>query len=563
MILSIFRGINFNPLTWTRGTLRTAIVIVLASLVLGLTITDAKRRGLHHRVMISPGEQIAISIALSDTVYGLNLGYVGYTTVLNEIQKHWNKGDPSLWSDYSLLSKNFGDKQLLNEGILAAASLGPQKTGYFTDGSLLTTIYDDQGEVDFYKIAFKLFGKRIQSAFYLFFLVLGLSSIVFILTFRNNVYALCVLLCTLFGFYQELNLAVFDQISGPTFFGMRHGSTLGLIPMWYFAFLLTFPRKASAKVLAGALFQVAILILAFRIRGSVAWVFIFLFILTAFLALIRSWPKALNGARLWISPIRSWVLWGQTWPILLRDALRWPSMLLIFAILANAGYNQISRHLIYSSDDVIPHHGLWWTGVNALYFDRPQVFGDRVKNTGGTPEGWWHLRDYYDRVRLIPWDGVYETSNNPPSIISPWTSGQLKYRLVDESMKKIYIEAVTKKPLVSAQYYLVEQPKHITQQLLLPFKNAKSTAWLWLTFLAAAITFTLVFLFNDKQSSVSLSKVIILSVGAFLISWLPGLWAFSFGATIPDAILLFVSCIPLVIGLGAYGLYKYLRSVKT
>jgi hypothetical protein len=558
-ILTLFQSFNFNPLRWKIENLRTALVIALAVLVMGLTISDAKQRGLHHRVMVSPSEQTAIAIALSETVYGLNLGYVGYRNVFNTLQAYWNKGDPSLWSDYSILTKNFGDKQLLNEGIQAAATLGPQKAGYFTDGSLITTIYDDQGEVDFYKIAFKLFGMKIQSAFYLFFLLLGMSAIVFILTFRNNVYALCALLCTLLGFYQELNLAVFDQIAGPTFFGMRHSSTLGLIPMWYFSFLLVFPRKLSVKIFAGAVLQTAILILAFRIRGSVAWVFIFLFLLTSFLVLVRSWPKGLKGLGTWMTPIRSWAAWGQTWPILLRDTLCWPIMVLIFALLANATYSQISRHLIYSTDDVIPYHGVWWTGVNALYFDRPQVFEDRVKNTGGTPEGWWHLRDYYDRIRLIPWDGAYEMTNNPPSILSPWTSGQLKYRLVDDTMKKIYVEAFTKKPLVSAEYYLIEQPKHITRQLLLPFKNANGNKWLWMTFLGSILTFSLTLLLNDKKSSSPPDKIILLSLGAFLISWLPGLWAYSQAATIPDAILLFVSSIPLIIGLGAYWIYRYLR----
>ena len=560
-ILTLFRRFNFNPLDWKRDTLRTVVAIVLAVLVIGFTVSDAMRRGLHHRVMVSPGEQIAISIALSDTVYGLNLGYVGYRNVLNTIQAYWNKGDPSQWSDQSVLIKNFGDKQLLNEGIRAAATLGPQKAGYFTDGSLITTIYDDQGEVDFYKIAFKLFGMKIQSAFYLFFLLLGVSAIVFILTFRNNIYALCVLLCTLLGFYQELNLAVFDQISGPTFFGMRHSSTLGIIPMWYFSFLLVFPRKLSLKILAGAVFQTAILILAFRIRGSVAWVFIFLFLLTSLLVLVRSWPKGLNSLQSWMIPIRSWASWGQTWPILLRDTLRWPIMLLIFAILANAAYNQISRHFIYSTDDVIPRHGVWWTGVNALYFDRPQVFGDRVKNTGGTPEGWWHLRDYYDRIRLIPWDGAYEMTNNPPSILSQWTGGGVKYRLVDDTMKNIYIEAFTNKPLVSAEYYLIEQPKHITRQLLLPFKNATGNKWIWLTFLGGILTFSMALLLNDKKSFTPPDKTILLCIGAFLISWLPGLWAYSMAATIPDAILLFASSIPLIGGLGAYWLYRYLCHV--
>lgn len=556
-ILSLFRKFDLYAPVWRRDILRASIAVVLAALVIGLTISDATRRGLHHRVMVSPGEQIAISIALSETVYGLKLGYVGHTSVLNAIQAHWNNG-ANEWSNLPILINNFGDHKVLNDGIRAAATLGPQTAGYFTDGSLITTIYDDQGEVDFYKISFKLFGMEIESAFYMFFLLLGLSAIVFILTFRNNVYALCVLLCTLFGFYQELNLAVFDLVTSPTFFGMRHSSTLGLVPMWYFAFLLVFPRKASATMVGGALLQVAILILAWRIRASATWVFMFLFFLTAIITLARSRPAGLRGVGAWLYPIRSWSTWGQTWPLLLRDALRWPIILLLSGMLGNAIYNQQSRHLIYSTDDVIPYHGLWWTGVNALSWIEPEVFAPRAKHTDGIPEGWWYLRDYLDRVRLAPWDGTYIMKTpHPLGIISPWTNGQLKYRLVDEAMKKIYLEGIKKKPRVSVRFYLTHQPKRLIQNLLLPFKNATSYAWIWLSLLAGATIFAFARLLGDQRQSDPPDKILLLSAGAFLTSWLPGLWAYVMGATMPDAILLFAASIPLALGLGGYWFYRF------
>ena len=557
-MLSLFSKLGFDVTGGKRDILRACVAMALAALLIGLTMSDAMRRGMHHRVMISSGEQTAIAIALSETVYKLKLGYVGHTSVLNAIQTHWNKGADG-WSNLPQLIKNFGDREVLNAGIQAAANLGPQLSGYFTDGSLITAIYDDLGEVDFYKISFRIFGMKIESAFYLYFLLLGVSSIVFIVTFRRNVYALCVLLCTLFGFYQELNLAVFDLVASPTYFGMRHSSTLGVVPMWYLTFLLVFPRKASQTLVVGTVLQVAILILAWRIRASVTWVFLFLSFLAVVLTLARSRTAGLNGVWSWLYPIRSWSAWARTWPMLLKDALRWPVMLLLCGMLGNAIYNQQSRHLIYSTDDVIPYHGLWWAGVNALYFDKPQLFGERVKNTEGTPEGWWHLRDYYDRVRLVPWDGTYVMTNHPPGILSPWTGGQLKYRLVDETMKRIYVEAATKKPLASAQYYLIQQPIYLTQQLLVPFKQATGSAWLWLTFLASATIFAFARLFEDKTSSVPPDKIILLSVGAFLVSWLPGLWAHAVIAYFPDSINLAVCSMSLVLGLGAYRLYRFGR----
>jgi hypothetical protein len=562
--LPLVKKLDLWPSEWRKDILRLVLAILLAAAIMGLTISEAKRRGMHHAVMISYGEQIAISIALSEAVYGLRLGYVGFTSVLNAIQEHWNQGTNG-WSDLSKLIENFHSRQVLNDGIRAAASLGPQKPGYFTDGSLITTIYDDMGEVDFYKLSFAIFGQKIESAFNTFFLLIGLSTLTFILTFRNNIYALSALLCTLFAFYVELHLAVFDPVAMPTLFGMRRGSTLGLVPMWYFALLLTFPRKLTPALLVGAILQLAILILAWRIRGSVTWVFIFLFVLAVVLPVVRYWTAQSEKSwfdgglrQSWSAMLRACSNLARLWPLLLRDSLRWPIVLLLLGMLANAVYNQQSRHLIYSTDDVIPHHGLWWAGVNAFYDKAPEVFGARVKNTEGTPEGWWHLRDYLERTHVIPWTGAYTTGDPVPGLMSPWTSG-LKYRLVDEVMKRIFLEALVRDPLASARVYLMDQPSHMIQQLVWAFKGAKSTAWLWLTLAAGVGIFAFVLLLGNHNEFNSLRRVILLSGAALAGSWLPILWANASWASMPDTILLSLCFMSLALGLGAYRLFRYDR----
>ena len=142
--------------------------------------------------------QTAIAIALSDSIYGVNLGYLGLSNVFAAIQEHWNRSADG-WSKSEVLKANFHDADVLNAGINAAASLGPQQIGYVSNGTLITTIYDDMGQVDYVSLAFRLFGLKIQSLFYLYFTLAGVSAIVFILTFRDNIYALGVLLCVLFA----------------------------------------------------------------------------------------------------------------------------------------------------------------------------------------------------------------------------------------------------------------------------------------------------------------------------------------------------------------------------
>jgi hypothetical protein len=318
----------------------------------------------------------------------------------------------------------------------------------------------------------------------------------------------------------------------------------------------------SPAQVAGALLQVAILILAWRIRASVTWVFMFLFLLTAFLTLHRFWPAQSDGKRSWPAAIHSWLAWARRWPEFLSDALRWPIVLLLLGMLANAAYNQQSRHLIYSTDDVIPYHGLWWTGVNALYAIKPRNFNARVKNTEGTPEGWWQIRDYLDRKHLVPWSGAYEMTEPTVGLLSPWTGGGLKYRLVDETMKRIYLEALVRKPGVSAQFYLIEQPLRLAKTLVDPFSNAKSNTWIWLTLLAGAGIFAFALRFEEGSASPPLGSVVWLCFGAFMASWLPGIWAYAHGSYLPDVVLLSACFMCLALGLGAYRLFKHLRPAR-
>src|ERR1700730_10869357 len=216
--------------------LRPAVAALLAAFIIALTALTGIARGMDHKVSWGPtSEQNAISIALSESVYGLHLGYVGLSSVENKLVEIWNRGvkepnDPSM-------IENSSNAELMNEALRAAASLGPQTIGYLSDQTLVTTWYDDMGEVDFFKLAFRLFGLQIQSYYYLFFAILAFSAIVFILTYHDDSYALVTLLCTLFAFYVELHLNAFSA-NTPTFPGMRHGSTLALVPMWYFIFLL-------------------------------------------------------------------------------------------------------------------------------------------------------------------------------------------------------------------------------------------------------------------------------------------------------------------------------------
>ena len=170
---------------------------------------------------------------------------------------------------------NLYNGDLINEGIANAASLGPRTKGFIADGGLKTMVYDDVGIVDFIKIAFAAFGFKVQSLYYLFFATLLLSTTAFVLQYWKNVLAQILLLCNLFAFYIELQSPIFTR-DMPTFWGMRHGSTLAILPMWHLVLLLVYRTRLSLAALMLAAIQVAILVLAIKMRGSALWTVIFL-----------------------------------------------------------------------------------------------------------------------------------------------------------------------------------------------------------------------------------------------------------------------------------------------
>jgi hypothetical protein len=546
---------------------RLPIAILLAAFIIGLTMSAAIRRGMDHAVMIGQGDQTAIAIALSESVYKVRLGYVGLKQVFDTIQSYWNR-DANRWADLEQLKKNFHDAELLNAGIRAAASLGPQTPGYLGDGSLITTYYDDMGEVDYVSIAFRLFGMKVQSLLYLYFTLLGLSALIFVLTFRDRTFALCLLATTLFAYYVELYLNFFEPVAISTYWGMRHSSTLCLVPMLHFAFLLLWKRKFSLAVGAGAVIQVAILILAWRIRGSVAWVLVFLPALAIMLALWDLWPRSGKPELGWWAVVRyrvtsfprSAVMVARSWRTLARRTFCWPLMLVFLGVIANNLYNRATLHPIYHLDDVMPQHGIWHSVHLGIGRYIPEVLNPRVFNVlqsqGMTEElTLWGVRDYLDRAHFIPWNGKHEHLPLAPGYYSPWHGLGLKINWQERLMRYMYWERLREHPLRFLEFY-ASMPSEVVRILASPFTEAPTLAWLWLTVAAGAAVFVIL-LGQARSEAVSEGfKVLGVSAAAIVAATLPTMISYAAAYAMADSILMIVAFMAAAIGIGAYAVLR-------
>ena len=546
---------------------RFLIAILLAAFIIGLTISAAIRRGMDHAVMIGQGDQTAIAIALSDSVYNVRLGYVGLKQVFDTIQSYWNL-DTNRWADLEQLKNNFHDAELLNAGIRAAASLGPQTPGYIGDGSLITTYYDDMGEVDYMSLAFRLFGMKVQSMLYLYFTLLALSALIFVLTFHDRIFALCLLLTTLFAFYVELYLNFFDPVAISSYWGMRHSSTLCLVPMLHFALLLLWKRKLTLAVAAGAIVQLFILILAWRIRSSVAWVLVFLPALAIALALWESWPRSGKPGPGWWAALghriasfpHSAVMLALSWRMLVRRTLCWPLVLVLLGVFANNLYNRASLHPIYHMDDVMPQHGIWHSVHLGIGRYIPDVLSPRVFNvlqTQGMTEELtlWGVRDYLDRVHFIPWNGKNEHLPLAPGYFSPWQELGLKINWQERLMRYMYWERLKAHPLRFLEFY-ASMPPEVVRVLASPFTKAPTLAWLWLIVAAGAAVFVILLGLARSEAVSEGFKVLGVSAAAIATATLPNMISYVAAYSMADGILMVTAFMATAIGISAYAVLR-------
>ena len=147
-----------------RAIVMTSVNAAIAGLIVWSIYAGGIARGMDH--VIAHGAEIdltPISIVLTESVYGIDLGYVGlagvYGRMMNVISEEAKKGDDPI------VLRNLQDRHVINQAIAAGSSLGAaaMSYGYFSDGGLVTMMYQDLGSVDYIKLSFNLFGRRIEA----------------------------------------------------------------------------------------------------------------------------------------------------------------------------------------------------------------------------------------------------------------------------------------------------------------------------------------------------------------------------------------------------------------
>jgi hypothetical protein len=526
-----------------QGPLRASIILPFATFILGalvilMTLVEGQRQGLdYHYSKVVDGEQSAITIAISDLVYGLNAGYLGYSSVKHKLVEAWPPGEDKARNEVRLDHEAIKARQ--NAAIQAAATMEAPKRAYLSDRSLMTMVYDDIGYVDFVKLSFRLFGMKMEAMHYTYFVLLSISAVIFLVTFRADVLAQTFLLATLFAYYIEIHFGFFNLT--PTSNGMRHGSTLGLLPMWYLAFLvfrrqpvkLSLRRLSSLGIslpwtdwkslvlLASTIVQLAILLLAIKMRGSAIFMIYFVVALAVVLAIAPLWKQRL-----------------RTWPVatLARRAAQWPVVMLLGGLFANSQMVNASLHPIYFTDDVIPHHGLWHSAILGFSYS-PELVPKRAAEafrTNFDAAGYYIVEDYLGRIRFM--EKPADPNQLIPSYISPWTN-TVKFRLHDNIARRAFFDIAASHPWEMVVLYFYKKPIALVRETFVQMAiSPPDLLWLALIALGGMVSACFWWLWGARE--MSLLEPLMLAVAPMPFAALPSMWAYSYITSMADYYLL-------------------------
>ena len=297
---------------------RKAIILLM---VFGVLFTALNERGPSESNPRSPSlfsQAQILSITISELKYGLT-GYRGFRKVHELFYPHFPRGAAgALITDY-------------NKTIKQAMNLKDVESGGIHYGFTFS-----MGVVDYYKLSFILFGYKIESAFYLFALILIVSSLIFCISFyksREEAFLFFILLLPVCGFMAIVRT---DNL---VFEGITHHVNIpimSIIPSMHIALMVISKNRPSVLNVSCAIIQAAILIFVIFARTAGQYQLIFLASWLVFLILSN-----LIRRKAYLDQIR-------VWPLIL---------VLIFCISLQS-YKRVSYDEVYRNN-ALGSHPFW------------------------------------------------------------------------------------------------------------------------------------------------------------------------------------------------------------
>ena len=307
----------------------------------------------------------SISIAISGLHYGLP-GYLGYNAVKNAIEpwfdQHtdpWNPVDPGL---NGLIKDALAIENVAQAGIHTLHAQEP-------------------GMVDFYKLAFLLFGFRYQSFLYFYFFLLAIECCLYFFQFRNDAAPLSMVVIFLLAHYIVLTGISFagSQLAAPT--NNRFLPVLAILPMLHICTVALKRMPISRFGALGLLAQSVLAAFIWQCRNTGMWVLFLAGAVAVYITL--NWALDIRRGR--PQPFgQNNTLRGRSVDLLMRT---WPIVLVFVSFLFARGIYRMRLSDLYFGEKNSPGHTMWqpmFQGL-ALHPEIREAYGLSKSQLGDPP----------------------------------------------------------------------------------------------------------------------------------------------------------------------------------
>src|SRR5215472_3620828 len=310
----------------------------LAAAIVCLCLIGAFRIGVDRgfRDAIGDGNWGRILFGVGTAITQMDHGGYGYalSTVIETILKFGGlTDDPKILAPLRVeFPSNLRDPALINAAIEKAARF---EWPFNPEEAIRGSGGDDLGFVDYVRLSFLVFGHNIQSLYYTYFLIFGVSAAVFLWTFRSRPAFLMLLVIALVAQIILFSSNLFDSHNLGSLADPRFLGAMAIIPGLHLGCLLLERSLPSISNLLLAIVQSIILVFAFWIRASAVWVILAVAVFAGLITICGLLKRRNELRRVWCLGILLAVLAGHT---------LWVTM---------------TVHPIYKSKGEISHHVFW------------------------------------------------------------------------------------------------------------------------------------------------------------------------------------------------------------
>jgi hypothetical protein len=494
---------------------RTLAPILLSAFMLGAAFFAGISSGVAGAASHLYISLIAFTSVISSEVQGLKgHPYAGYDSVKAALE-HSIYG--IINPDNEDYARVFRDTKALNAALARASTVSTCGSG------LVIHPMNDQGMIDFTRGAFWLFGIDVRSLYYFFFLLVGISILLFLVSHRRN-YQACVLLfgclCAIYGFMPSV---VYEDSQLITIANSRFLSTLAIIPLFHILLILLRPApRIRWPDLAAMVGQAALLAFAYFIRSTAVWTVATLVLVFALLV-ARPTMQALRR--------RSLIIPAQA---AARCAIMMVFVATLFGIsgvrslyLTPPCGASLNAHLMWHNIFVGLKYSPDWNARFAAEYDRAE--GDAIAFVAAKKFAQAHNLPYPTEPTI--WINTPETLS---MTIEPMPFGS--WLVYEKILRSAFFEFARRHPGYVFENFLIHKPLRLLHSV------AKILIQMWndLTALQTAIAATMLILLawlkaaRSEAATISYPLVAAVLAVSFLMSAAPSIVAYSVGFLVSD-----------------------------